>query len=149
MLNSNTKIWIGRVFSTLATLLMLGSAIAKLIRVPAVIGNLTRAGLPEESILPIAILELSCVALYLVPRTSVFGTLLLTGYLGGAIVVHVIARENIMPPLAVGILVVTGAYLRFAELRDLLPFRRQIHNRHASVDNRLPRSTAGMPSVLG
>ena len=149
MLNLNTKPRIGRLFSTIAALLILGSAITKLVRLPVVIGNLTHAGLPEASILPIAILELSCLALYLIPRTSVLGTLLLTGYLGGAIVVHIISRETIVPPLAVGILVVTGAYLRFSELRDLLPFRRRIDDHHASVDSGLLRSNAGMPPVLG
>ena len=55
-----------------------------LLLAPAVQGT-TQLGYPAPSVLWIGIIELGCVVLHLVPRTSVLGALLLTGYLGGAV----------------------------------------------------------------
>lgn len=60
-----------------------GSATAKIGHVPRVWEGLIDAGIPGQAIAPIALLELSCLALFLIPRTSVLGAFLLTGYLGG------------------------------------------------------------------
>lgn len=119
----NAHLWAGKILGALVTLAFLGSAISKLAQLPKVMHELTRSGIPEQAILPIAVLELSCLALYLFPRTSVFGTFLLTGYIGGAIVTHIIGRQNFAAPLAIGILMFVSAYLRQAELRQLVPFR--------------------------
>ena len=120
---SKVRLWTGRVLGTLVTFAFLGSGITKLAHVAPVIDQLTHAGLPPGAILPIGILELCCLALYLYPRTSIMGTFLLTGFIGGAIVTHIIGRESFAPPLIVGILMFASAYLRHAELRKLVPFR--------------------------
>ncbi len=120
---SKVRQWARRILGTLVTLAFLGSGISKLAHVPKVIGELTHAGLPEAAILPIGILELTCLALYLFPRTSILGTFLLTGYMGGAIVTHIIGRESFAPPLIVGIWMFASAYLRHPELQKLVPFR--------------------------
>src|SRR5262249_59286527 len=91
---------------------LLGSAIAKIVGVPQMVDGLTHAGVPRGAILPIAVLELSCLALYLFPRSAVLGALLLTGYFGGATVTHVIGRENLIPPLIVGLWIWGGVYFR-------------------------------------
>lgn len=121
--HSRKSALIGRIIAVLVTMAFLGSALTKLAHVPKVVGGLTSAGIPEAAIIPIAILELSCLALYLFSRTSIFGTFLLTGYIGGAIVTHIIGRQTILPPLVVGVLMFASAYLRYAELRELVPFR--------------------------
>lgn len=118
------RLWAGRISGAFVTLAFLGSAITKLAHVPQVIAQLTNAGLPEAAILPLGLLELACLALYLYPRTSILGTFLLTGFIGGAIVVHIIGRDNAAPPLMVGILMFASSYLRHGELRMLVPFRR-------------------------
>ena len=115
--------WLGNGLAALVTLALLGSGISKLAHIPKVIGGLTHAGLPDAAILPIGILELSCLALYLIPRTSILGTFLLTGYLGGAIVTHIIARETLAPPVLIGIWMFASAYLRRPELQKLVPLR--------------------------
>jgi hypothetical protein len=102
----------GRGVMALVAVVLTGSAVAKIAHVPKVIEGLTHSGIPEGAILPIGILELSCLILYLAPRTGTFGTLLLTGYLGGATVTHLIGRQNLAAPLVVGALVWVGAYLR-------------------------------------
>jgi hypothetical protein len=86
--------------------------------------GLTRGGIPRAGILPIGALELLCLAFYLIPRTTALGTLLLTGYFGGAIVTHIIGAESIAPPMIVGLLIWGGAYFRVPELQDLLPLRK-------------------------
>lgn len=120
---SKRQQWTGRALRGLVTLVFLASAGTKLAHVPKVVSELTRAGIPESAILPIGFLELTCLALYWFPRTSILGTFLFTGYLGGAIVTHIIARENFVPPLLVGIWMFASAYLRYPELRRLVPFR--------------------------
>src|SRR5258708_34042785 len=85
--------------------------------------GLTRAGIPRAGILPIAALEVLCLALYLIPRTTALGTVLLTGYFGGAIVTHIIGGESIAPPMIVGLGIWGGADFRAPGLQDLLPLR--------------------------
>jgi len=94
---------------------------------PAVEGTVA-LGYPVNTVLGIGIAELVCLALYLTPRTSVLGALLLTGYLGGATATHVrIASPlftHILFPTYVALFVWGGLYLRESRLQDLVPFRR-------------------------
>ena len=69
---------------------------------------------------------LACTVLYVVPRTSVLGAILLTGYLGGAVASHVRVGEGLFPvffPVMVGVLLWLGLYLRDVRLRSLIPLR--------------------------
>jgi len=86
--------------------------------------GLTHAGIPQPLIPVIALLELACLALYLMPRTALLGMLLLTGYFGGATLTHIVGGETILPPLMVGWMIWVGAYLRIPEIRNLLPLRK-------------------------
>src|SRR5262249_58851617 len=76
------KIGGGMFLTEIVTATLLGSAIAKIAGVPQMVDGLTHAGIPRGAVVPIAVLELSCLALYLFPRSSVLGALLLTGYFG-------------------------------------------------------------------
>ena len=81
-------------------------------------------GYPESVSVPITIALLVSTVLYAIPRTSVFGAILLTGYLGGAIATHVRMGETAFAiPLVVAILAWLGLYLRDVRLRALLPLR--------------------------
>ena len=77
----------------------------------------------------IGLIELVCLGLYLLPRTSVLGALLLTGYLGGAIATHVRAGNPLLShtlfPVYVALVLWGGLYLRETRLHALVPFRRQ------------------------
>ena len=115
--------WAARILSGLVAVAFLGSGITKLAHVPKVIEQLTHAGIPDAAIVPIGILEICLVALYLFRRTSILRSFLLTGFVGGAIVTHIIARESFVPPLVLGFLMFAGAYLRHPDLRKLVPFR--------------------------
>ena len=71
----------------------------------------------------IGITELVCTILYVIPQTAVLGAILLTGYLGGAVVTHVRMGEPFILPALFGVVLWLGLYLRDPRLRVLIPFR--------------------------
>ncbi len=144
MTNANTSAkgsqWAGRIFTAAAALMTLGSAGAKLAGAQTMVDGLLHAGFPRTAITPIAILELTCTALFLIPRTAGLGVLLLTGFFGGATVTHIVGHENFAAPLIAGLVVWAAAYFRLPEFGGLLPFgsgqaRTEFHE---SAGNRQP-----------
>ena len=86
---SKKQLWAGRILSALPVLMLLLSGIMKLVKPAPVLEGFTKLGYSVGVISPIGLVELACTALYLVPRTSILGAILLTGYLGGATATHV------------------------------------------------------------
>ena len=87
-------------------------------------GVLEHLGYPEHPF-ALAIVEVSCTLVYLIPRTAVLGAILLTGYLGGAIATHVRLLEmQFLTPLVLGVLIWGGLFLRDPRVRALIPIRR-------------------------
>jgi hypothetical protein len=119
---SKSKIIASRILAGIVSLLLAATAIMKIIHVPQMVDGLTHAGIPEAQVLWIALLELTCLAFYAIPRTAVLGAVLLTGYFGGAIVVHIIIQQSVVPLIIIGLLVWGGVYFRFPALRRLLPW---------------------------
>jgi hypothetical protein len=117
-------IWIGRIVSGLAVLPFVPSGVMKLLHHPDVIKGITHLGLPESLITPLGILELTCVGIYLIPKTAVLGSILLTGYVGGAILAHLRIGEPVFLQITLGVLVWLGLYLRERRLREILPLRK-------------------------
>jgi DoxX-like family len=127
MTTSPTAMWTGRILSALAALLLLFSAWMKFARPPEVEQMFTgRFGYPPGALLPLGILEAACVVVYLIPRTSILGATLLTGYLGGAIATNVRVGEPFVIPLILGIVVWAGLYLRDERVRSILPIRQTV-----------------------
>ena len=116
-------VWAGRVISILASFVFLMSAFMKLRGGTEVAQGMAHLGLPESLILPLAVLEVSCLAIYLIPATSIVGAILLTGYMGGAICTHLRVGDPVYVQVALGILVWLGLYLRERRLRALIPRR--------------------------
>ena len=75
----------GWLLTVLPCLLFGLSAFLKLQGSPEVIKGFTHLGIPASMMMPLAILEITCVVIYLIPPTAVLGAILLTGYIGGAI----------------------------------------------------------------
>ena len=117
------QIWTGRVLSSLAVLFLLFDAVGKLVRPQAVIDGTTQLGYSADVILPLGIIQLVCLILYLIPRTSVLGALLWTGYLGGAIATHLRLDNplftHVLFPIYVAALLWGGLALRDARVRDM------------------------------
>lgn len=123
MESSGKIVWTGRVISVLASLLFLLSAALKLKGGPELAQGMAHLGLPDSMVVPLAILELSCVAVYLIPPTSVLGAILLTGYIGGAICTHWRVGDVFVVHIVLGMLIWLGVYLREPRLRSLIPLR--------------------------
>jgi len=118
------KLWVGRVASALPILGMTLSAAVKLSHQTQFVSTFVgKLGYPEGTLTGIGLLELTCVALYAIPRTKVLGVVLLTGYLGGAIATHVRIGEPFVVPLILGALAWLGLYLRDEKVRALSPLR--------------------------
>jgi hypothetical protein len=117
--------WTGRIISGLATLFLLLDALGKLLKPAPVVAGTVRLGYSEALIVPIGIVLATCTVLYLMPRRAVLGSILLTGYLGGAVATHVRAGDPVFPvlfPVMLGILLWGGHWLRDSRLRSLIPF---------------------------
>jgi len=120
---SGGLVWAGRVISVLVSLVFVASAFMKLKGGTEVAQGMAHLGLPELLIVPLATLEVSCVAIYLIPATTVLGAILLTGYMGGAICKHLRVGDPFFIQIALGIFVWLGLYLRERRLAGLIPLR--------------------------
>ncbi len=121
---SAKTLWAGRIMSGLPALFLLLDGVGKLIKPAPVVEGTLRLGYPESVIIPLGIVLLACTLVYVIPRTSVLGAILLTGYLGGAVATHVRAGDGWFPilfPVILGALLWGGLYLRDERLRALIP----------------------------
>lgn len=123
---SKPQLWTGRVLSGIAIVFFLFDGVMKLVKPAIVVTTTVALGYPESEIVGIGITVLVCTIAYAVPRTSVLGAVLLTGYLGGAIA----SKMRIGAPLfdtcfalVFAGFVWGGLYLREPRLRALLPLR--------------------------
>ena len=118
---------VGWLFSLGAVAILLTSARWKLTESPFYVKEWGRIGWDISMLPRIAIVQLTCVVLYLTPPTAVLGVVLLTGYLGGAISPYVRMQEPYPPlvPLTTALCAWFGLWLREERLRRLLPLRRK------------------------
>jgi len=122
-------LWTGRIFSFLVVAQLLSSAWFRGTQHSYAVAEIvTGYGYPESAIGRIVISECVLVVLYLVPQTSVLATIVMTGYLGGAVGAHLRVADTARAaiPLVVGILAWAGLYLRDSRIRQLIPFRRSV-----------------------
>ena len=114
------RIWIGRALSILVSLPFVLGSTMKLIAHPEVVKGMDHLQLPQSMLRPLGILELSCAVLYLVPQTTVLGAIVLTGYIGGAMLTHQRIGEPVNMHIVLGIVVWLGLYLRRPQLHAVL-----------------------------
>ena len=122
-MSSAKQLWTGRILSTLAVLFLIFDTVIKLMQIQPVKESFVRLGYPTSIAVAIGALELACLALYLIPRTSVLGAVLLTGYLGGAVATHVRVGDPLLShtffPVYIGALVWVGLARRNLRVRTL------------------------------
>jgi hypothetical protein len=119
-------IWAGRIISTLLVLMLLMTGIMKLAKPESVVTEFARLGYDENIAFGLGIVEIACALVYAIPRTSVLGAILLTGYLGGATATHVRIGDSIgqiAAPIIFGMIIWLGLYLRCPRVRALIPLR--------------------------
>lgn len=115
-------VWIGRILSALMILFMLFDGGIKVLKLGPAVEGTVRLGYPISTVQPIGIVALICAVLYAIPRTSVLGAILLTGYLGGATATQVRLQDPwFLFPVVIGMLIWAGIYFRDERLRELIP----------------------------
>lgn len=119
-------LWAGWTLSVLAILFLIPDAVIKVLQLPPAVEATVQLGYPASVVLTLGLIELVCLALYALPRTSILGAILLTGYLGGAIATHVRAGSplfSIIFPIILALLIWGGIFLRERRLQALVPLR--------------------------
>ena len=120
---SGTRIWIGRILSGIVSAFLLFDGATKLFKPAFVVKATVELGYPESAIIGIGVVLVLSTLLYLIPRTAIFGAVLLSAYLGGAVATHVRVSAplfNIMFPAIFGCVLWVGLYLRDRRLRAIL-----------------------------
>jgi hypothetical protein len=124
---SSHAVWAGRLLSGLAAGFLAFDSVGKLLEVQPVIDGTLQLGYPRDVVFSLGVLLLACVLAYIIPRTSVLGAVLLTGYLGGAVATHVRVGDplftHILFPIYVAALLWGGLALRDERLLAFLPWR--------------------------
>ncbi len=115
----------GHALTVLLSLLLLMSGVMKLLKPEFVMKDFVgEFGYQEHHALVIGLIEIACVVIYAIPRTSVLGAILLTGYLGGAVATHVRVDDGkFFGPVIIGVAVWAALFLRDARIRSLIPIR--------------------------
>jgi hypothetical protein len=121
---SKPAIWTGRAISGLVILFLVFDGVTKVLKVSYVLQASARLHLSTADTVGIGIVLLVCTALCAIPRTAIFGAILLTGHLGGAVAIQLQAHSPLFEnafPMIFGVLVWAGLFLRDAQVRSIMP----------------------------
>ena len=117
-------LWTGRILTAIVSALVLMGATMSILRVPQAVEGTVQLGYPASVMLPLGVFQLVALALYLYPRTSIFGAILWTAYFGGAVATHVRLGQPFLSPILFAVILWIALWLRDGRLRALVPFRR-------------------------
>jgi len=121
---STKMLWAGRIITSLVVLFLLFDGGIKVMKLAPAVEATAQLGYPANLVLPIGIAELICVILFVIPRSSILGAILLTGYLGGATATKVRLEDPwFLFSVVIGAIAWGGLYLRDERLRALIPLR--------------------------
>jgi hypothetical protein len=123
-------LWAGRILTALFALFMLGASIApKLFGIPVAEETMAQLGWPPGYSFMIGVIELTCLLLYLIRRTSVLGAVLMMALLGGAMATQIRVGNplfsHILFSLYLGLFMWGGLWLRDPRVRALFPVARE------------------------
>lgn len=126
---SKSRLWTARIVGSLVILFMLMDSIMKFVQPVEVVEGTLILGYAEHHLPILGTLGLISIILYAIPRTSVLGAILLTGYWGGAIATHVRLDNplfsHILFPVYLGIMAWGAIWLVNEKLQHLIPLRKQ------------------------
>jgi hypothetical protein len=109
---SKRSLWAGRIVSGLPVVFLLVDAAMKVMKASVAVQGSIQLGYPESVVFPLGVVLLICTLLYAIPRTSILGAILLTGYLGGAVATHVRVGDplfsHVLFPVYVSVMVWAG-----------------------------------------
>jgi hypothetical protein len=127
-MTSPAMLWTGRILTSLFALFMLGASVApKLLQMPVAEETMAQLGWPAGYAFGIGLVELSCLVLYLIPRTSVLGAVLMMGLLGGAMATQIRVGSplfsHVLFSIYLGLFMWGGLWLRNPHVRTLFPLQ--------------------------
>jgi hypothetical protein len=120
----NKKVLIGRILAVIPIFILAMSAFMKFQKGPEVLEGIKAQGISESLLTTIMILEILSLVLYAIPQTAMLGAILITGYMGGAIMTHLRLDDGVMIQVLLPIIAWLSLYLRDERLKNLLPVRK-------------------------
>ncbi len=123
---SKSRLWASYIIQAIVVLMFLMGAVNNLLQTESAIEGATQLGYPAESVLYLGIVLLVSTLLYALPKTSIIGAILLTGWLGGAVASHVIHQDpmfNTVLPVIFGILIWLSLLLRNKNLQKIFSLK--------------------------
>jgi uncharacterized membrane protein YphA (DoxX/SURF4 family) len=117
-MNTKTRNIINWVLAGLVAFVFIGSAISKLTMDAENLANMAKMGLNESNIHALGIIEIIAAILFLVPRTSIIGSLLLIAYMGGAIATCLQQGQPMIPAIAISVFVWIVSFVKNPELSN-------------------------------
>lgn len=125
---TSKSLWAGRIVSALVVLMLLADSVSKIIKAAPVLKAQAELGFPDSLTVCIGYILLICTFIYAIPRTSVLGAVLLTGFMGGGVAVKLRIDDSlfgqVLFPVYIGAMVWGGLLLREDRLRALIPILR-------------------------
>ena len=119
-MNKKTEQIIYWVLTGLISIVFLGSAISKFTANEEALKMAASFGLDANTNMILGLVEITCLLLFIIPKTGVLGTLLLSVYMGGAIATHLEHGHSIVAPCIIQTFMLFVAFYRFPELRTQL-----------------------------
>ncbi len=119
---SKARLWISYILQGIVVTMFLMGAVMNILQTEEAVAGATALGYPESAVLILGIALLLSTLLYAFPKTSGFGAVLLTGWLGGAVASHVIHQDplfNTLFPVLFGIVIWLALWLRQEKVRQL------------------------------
>jgi DoxX-like family len=124
---SRKSLWAGRVVTGLVAAFLVFDAVIHIMKPAPVVEAFAKLNFPIRFAVPLGIIELVCILLYVIPRTSILGAIFLTGYLGGAIAIQLPTGNSlfgeVLFPVYIAVFLWGGIYLRDERLRTMVPLR--------------------------
>ncbi len=120
---SKARLWTGWVLTGLFALFMLADGVSHVLKPAPVVEAFSKLGIPLSAAVGLGVVQLLCLGLYVLPRTAVLGAALLTGYLGGAVAIHLHAQDGMFPllfPVLLGVLMWAGVAARRPAVQRML-----------------------------
>jgi hypothetical protein len=142
---SRKSVVAGSILTGILVALLLLDGVVKIMMITPVMESCAPLEIPPETVPLLGIILMAAALIYAIPQTSVFGAILLTGYLGGAVWTHLRINDpafSIIFPFILGTLIWGAIYLRSAALRALMPWH-CIRSRRLTQETPQPQIQAG------
>jgi len=126
--SASKTVWTGRIISGLCILFLLVDSLMKVFRATASVEGTNHLGFSDSLVQPLGFVIFAFTVLYSIPRTAVFGAVMLTAHLGGAVAIFVQQFHGSVAflfPLTFCVLVWAGLFLRDDKLRAIIPLRKE------------------------